>query len=475
MTKAAKKSFFWAHIALGPILMLLCTLLIPESLFPAFEARAAIGTVVWMAYWWVTGPVDYAVTAFLPIAVNALLSLVDMKEIISQYASETILLLLGASILTVSWEITGLDKRIAAMFLGMLGTSLTSHIIFWFLLSTLLSAVLPNAVVCATITPIAVSMLKYVGIKEISENQTGSLILMTIAWGAGMGGLASPLGGAMNLVVVDYIQELTGAEYMYTDWVVKFLPIMLTLIVSNIVYLLIIKPKGVQLEGSKEYFKQMRTEMGKMNTQEIICLALFIVATVMSFARELYADLLPGLKPAYIFIVCAVLSFLVKNKDGSQLMKWNVVQTKVVWSLMYVFAGGLAAGKLLTGSGADKCIGDAISNLGLAGGFVTILIIVAVTIILSDVTSNTATAAVAIPIVISITQGAGLNPIPYVFIATIGVNLSYTLPTSVRSVPVGYGMKPAFMFKKGLALTMVIVLLMSLLSWGLMQTGWFNL
>ncbi len=477
MSKSTKKGQkgFWLHIAAGPVLMLLCILLIPESAFPSFEARAAIGTVAWMAYWWVSGPVDYAVTAFLPIAINALFSIVDMSSVISQYSSDTILLLLGASILTVSWSITGLDKRIATVFLRLLGTSLTSHIIFWFLLSTLLSAVLPNAVVCATITPIAVSMLKYVGIEDISDNKTGSIILMAIAWGAGMGGLASPLGGAMNLVVVDYIQELTGTEYMYTDWVIKFLPIMLVLIASNIIYLLIIKPRNVKLEGSKEYFKQMSSEMGKMSAQEIICLSLFIIATVLSFARELYATALPNLKPAYVFIICAVLSFLVKDKEGKRLMKWNYVQTKIVWSLMYVFAGGLAAGKLLTGSGADKCIGDLVSGMGLTGGLLTVLVIVTVTIILSDMTSNTATAAVAIPIVISVTQGIGLDPIPYVFIATIGVNLSYTLPTSVRSVPVGYGMKPSYMFKRGLVLTLVIIALMTFLSWGLLEAGWFNL
>lgn len=477
MSKVAanKNKTFWLHIIIGPLLMLLCILFLPESAFPMFETRSAIGTVAWMAYWWVASPIDYAVTALLPIVINALFSITDMSSIISQYACETILLLLGASILTVSWEITGLDKRIASMFLGLLGTSLTSHVIFWFLLSTLLSSVLPNAVVCATITPIAVSMLKHVGIDDISGSKTGSLILITIAWGAGMGGLASPLGGAMNLVVVDYIQELTGKEYMYTDWVIKFFPIMLVLIASNLIFLLVIKPKKVKLDGSKEYFKKSRADMGKMSVQEIICLLLFVVATVLSFARELYAESLPNLKPAYVFIACAILSFLVKNKDGEKLMKWGFVQKKIVWSLIYVFAGGLAAGKLLTGSGADKCIGNIISDMGLTGNFLTVLIIVIVTIILSDMTSNTATAAVAIPVVISVIKGIGINPIPYVFIATIGVNLSYTLPTSVRSVPVGYGMKPSFMFKKGLILTIFVIVLMAGLSWWLMQIGWFDL
>lgn len=470
-----KASGFWLNILIGPVLLLLCIYLIPQSAFETFESRAAIGTVAWMAYWWITGPVDYAVTAFLPIAVNAFLNMATMSAVIANYASETIMLLLGASILTVSWEIVGLDKRIASVFLSMLGTSLSVHIIFWFLLSTLLSAVLPNAVVTATITPIAVSMLKYVGISNISESQTGSLILVSIAWGAGMGGLASPLGGAMNLVVVNYIQDLTGQEYMYADWVVKFAPIVLVLIVSNIIYLLCIKPKNVKLEGSKEYFKKMRTDMGSMSSQEWTCLAFFVIAAGLSFTRNLYAAKLPGLKPAYIFITCAILSFLINGNEDGRLFKWGQVQTKIVWSLMYVFAGGLAAGTLLTESGADQYIGNIVSGLGLTGGFATVVIIISVTIILSDITSNTATAAVAIPIVISIINGIGLNPIPYIFIATIGVNLSYTLPTSVRSVPVGYGLKPSFMFKRGLLLTLIVIALMSACGWGLMQAGWFNL
>ena len=96
------------NLIIGPLLLVLCIAALPGSVFATFQSRAAIGTVAWMAYWWVTGPVDYAVTAFLPIAVNALLQITDMKEVISNYASETILLLLGASILTVSWQKSGL-------------------------------------------------------------------------------------------------------------------------------------------------------------------------------------------------------------------------------------------------------------------------------------------------------------------------------------------------------------------------------
>ncbi|MFI3172988.1 MAG: anion permease [Eubacteriales bacterium] len=91
--------------------------------------------------------VDYAVTAFLPIGINAVIVMSPMSNVIANYSSETILLLLGASILTVSWEEVNLDKRIAYTFLALIGSSLTSQVIFWFLLATAMSAVLPNAIV----------------------------------------------------------------------------------------------------------------------------------------------------------------------------------------------------------------------------------------------------------------------------------------------------------------------------------------
>lgn len=456
------------YLIMGPVLFALC-LLLPDSVFTTIEAKEAIGTVAWMAFWWVTGPVDYAVTSFLPIAINALFQITDMSSVISNYASETILLLLGASILTVSWEETGLDKRIAAKFLGLVGGSVRGQLVFWFMLSMILSAVLPNAVVCATVTPIAVSMLKFAGEGDIAQSKIGSKILLTIAYATGMGGIISPLGGAMNLVTVDYLQQVTGQEFMYVSWVVRFFPIVVVLIISNIWFMLRNVKKTDTLGGSKEYFISEYKKMSKMSKEEICALVMFLIATVLSFTRQFYQDLLPGLKPAYAFIICAIIAFLFTKKDGNRLMKWKTTQSKIVWELIYIFAGGLAVGTLINGSGAAKAIGDAVSSWGLDGGLFTIFVIITVTLLLSDVTSNTATAAVAMPIVISIVQGIGKDPVPYIYIATIGVNLSYMLPTSIRAIPVGYGLSPKYMLKEGWKISILIIVLMTAVSYLLLE------
>lgn len=453
------------HLLIGPALFFLCYFCLPSTFFAEAAARGAIGTIAWMAYWWITGPVDFAVTGLLPLALNALFQMADMSLVITNYADEIILLLLGASIITASWEVTGLDKRIASMFLMLIGNKLRSQLIFWFLLTTVLSAVLPNAVVCAAITPIAVSMLKYIGINEIGKSKNGSMILMTVAYGAGVGGLASPLGGAMNLVSVEYLQQVTGQEFIYWHWVVRFLPIMIVLVISNLIYLVLCVKKTDSLGGSREYFVEEYKKMGKMSYEEKWALILFLVATILAFTRQFYQGILPGLKPAYVFIACAIISFVVMKKDGTRMINWKSAERKIIWDMLYIFAGGLAAGTLINESGAADAIGKAMASANMDGGFITILIIVTVTIIMSDMTSNTATAAVALPIVISIVDGIGLNPIPYIYAATIGVNISYMLPTSIRAIPVGYGLEPKFMMKKGVPMTVMVIILMSVMAW----------
>jgi len=456
-------------IIAGPVLLILCILLLPQAVFPAFGSRAAIGTVVFMAFWWVTAPVDYAITGFLPIVLNALLQMADMSKVIANYASETIILLLGASILTVSWELTGLDKRIAAMLLSLIGDNLRNQIIFWYLFAAVLSAFLPNAVVAATITPIAVAMLGYVGEGDIGNSRKGSKLLLTVVYAAGVGGLATPLGGAMNLVTVDYLQQVCGKEYLYTSWVLHFLPVVIVIVVSNILFLLFDVKKEDSLGGSRRYFLDNYKSMGKMTPEQKWSMGLFLAATILSFTRQFYQKQLPGLKPAYAFLTCAVLSFLVRRSDGKRLMLWKKVQTKLIWEMIYIFAGGLAVGTLMNESGAAQDIGNIIAGSGMNGGFLTVLVIVTFTLLLSDITSNTATAAVSMPIIISITEGAGLDPVPYIYIATIGVNLSYMLPTSIRAIPVGYGLKPGYMLKNGWKLTVITIGLMSVLSYLLLK------
>lgn len=472
------------NLIIGPVAFLLLYLILPVSGGITYAQSGAIGTVAWMAYWWITGPVDYAVTGLLPIAINAIFQIANtgdeatafktgMSNLLAKYADSTIMLILGASLITAAWSEIGLDKRISTKFLALIGNNMRGQVTFWYILTTLMSAVLPNAVVCAAITPIAVSMLKFVGEGDISGSKKASMVLMTIAYGAGVGGLASPLGGAMNLTVINYINEVADKELTYVAWFVKFLPIMIVLVVSNVIFLRLCCKKDEALSGSKEYFINEYKAMPKMTREEKISLVFFIVPTVLSFCQPFYEDYLPGLQPAYLFIIFGILSFLIKKENGERMMSWKSVEKNIVWDMIYIFGGGLAIGVMLKNSGADQVIGNLMNSFGVNGGFIMILIIVTITVLMSDITSNTAAAGIAVPVVIAMC-GSAINPIPYILAATIGINLSYMLPTSIRAIPVGYGLSPKFMLKKGVPLTVIVIILMSITAFILMKTGFWT-
>ena len=155
------------------------------------KIRLALGTVLWMGVWWVTLPVPAAITAFLPVAINAIFSLTDMQSVISCYSAELVFLLAGSDIISMAWEATGVDQRIAARSLALVGTSVKQQILVWFIIATLLSSVLPNTVVAAVMCSIAMSMLKAVGEGDVKNSKSASLILLAIVYGANNGGMKS--------------------------------------------------------------------------------------------------------------------------------------------------------------------------------------------------------------------------------------------------------------------------------------------
>ena len=215
------------------------------------SSALALSCALWMALWWIFRPVSIYVTAFIPIIVNSLFNLIPMNHVISQYFSEIAVLLLGSDLICLTWTTTGLDKRISVRALCSIGTSMKSQIFVWFLASTALSIFLPNVVVAAIFCPIAVAMLHFTGEKDISTSQTAIPILLAIGWGSGIGGFGSPIGSSANLVAVSYLEKLTGHEFMYFDWVIRFLPVLILIFLMNLLFLLFLPCPVKSLTGTK--------------------------------------------------------------------------------------------------------------------------------------------------------------------------------------------------------------------------------
>ena len=417
-----------------------------------YEIRCSIGLLVWMALWWITRPVHLAVTGFLPLATVALFNFASVERILPAYAAELVILLLSANVLTTCWTRWGLDRRIALVSLIGVGTNTTRQIISWFAIGMILSAFLPNTIVAATMIPIVVAMLRFIGIEDLWESNLGTALVIAVAWGTSAGGATTPLGGAPNLLTVEYIQEMvTGEEFLFATWVTRFLPLSLAVMIVTFIYVrFAFKPEIAEVEGTREFFLSELKSLGSMSIQEKWGFFLFVSAAFLAFSRPLYASLIPSLTPAYAFLCCAIICFLVRTQ-GENLMTWEYAQGKMMWGLFYLFAGGTALGRVLTETGTAGHIAEVLLPYASEGGGVAVLVFAGLTLFMTQITNNTAAIAITVPITISTFESLGLNPLPFIYIVTTVGNCGFMLPTSAGgpAVAAGYGINLKTMAIKG--------------------------
>jgi sodium-dependent dicarboxylate transporter 2/3/5 len=457
------------HLVIGPALFAAIVLLGGGAM--AYPVRCAIGLLLWMSWWWVTLPVDLAVTGFLPLAAAAIFNFVPLAPVLGAYAQDLIILLLGANLLTTAWARWGIDRRIALVSLIAMGTNTRRQIMMWFVLATILSAVLPNTIVAAAMCPIVAALLKYVGIDDLWNSRLGTAMIVAIAWGTSVGGFATPLGGAPNLLAIQFIQDsITHREFLFITWVTRFLPMTIAFVIVSIVFMrYAFRPEVEELEGSRGFFVERMRALGPLSVQEVWGISLFVIATTLAFTRQLYASILPSLAPAYVFLVCGLLCFFVR-RDGEPLLRWNYAQSNMMWGLFYLFAGGTALGEILSQTGAAAFVAAKLAPYAGTGGFAGLALFGVLMIIVTQITSNTAAVAIVIPVVISTFQGLGLNPIPYVYIVTAIGNCGFALPSSAGgpAVAAGYGINLQTMLWKGLILS--VLALVTLLGVGYLTT-----
>ncbi len=440
------------NLIIGPALFTLIVLAAQN--FIGTKPAQGMGTAVWMIYWWITRPVHITVTALLPGVVNALFGIVPMDSVIGQYSSGSIVLIFGSCLLTAPWASIGLDRRISLKALSLIGPSMKSQIAVWLISAIVLSNMMPNVVVVAIFTPIAVSMLKAAGYEDIRTCEPAAPILCAIAWGSQVGGAGTPLGGAMNILAISFLEQSTGKEFMYIDWLTRMMPYTIIATIVVLAMMLLRPMKVTSLEGTKEYFQKCYADLGPVKRDEVISLILFVTAMLGSFLRPLYADILPGLVPAYLFLLLGFVNFLLVGSDKKELLSWETAQNEVMWGMLLLFAGGLALGQILTGSGANDAIAGFIASCNMNSEFVMVTVFALFGCVISEMTNSTVSAAVTLPIVIGVTEKMGLNPIPYMFAATMALNYESLLPVSVRAITVGYGLEPGKLMKDGILITL---------------------
>lgn len=463
-----KRDWRTFHVLGGP-LAFLALLLLPLTGLD-YPVRGSIGLLVWMAWWWIFEPVNLAVTGFLPLVVLALFNFLPVARILPSYSEELIFLLLGANILSTVWTRWGLDRRIALVSLIGVGTSTRRQILVWFAIATVLSAVLPNTIVAAAMIPIVMAMLRFIGIEDLAKSTFGSAVVIAIAWGTSVGGSWTPLGGAPNLLTIKLLQQTAIThEFLFMTWVTRLLPLTIALAAVSFLFMrFAFTPEIAHVEGTRDYFTQELHSLGAMTTPEKWGLGFFLAATLLAFTRQFYAALLPGLNPAYVFLTFAVLCFAIRHK-GEPLLTWDYAQKHMTWGLFYLFAGGAALGEILSQTGTAKLVADLLVPFAGGGGFRAVLIFSALTMAVTQITSNTAAIGIMVPITISTFQSMGMNPIPFVYIVAVAGNCGVMLPSSAGgpAVAAGYGVNLKMLFSRGLWLAALLWAVIALLGYAL--------
>jgi sodium-dependent dicarboxylate transporter 2/3/5 len=245
---------------------------------------------------------------------------------------------------------------------------------------------------------------------------------------------------------------------LFTTWLTRVLPLALLALAVSFVFLrFTFKPEMARIDGTRDYFKQQLAELGTLSVTEKWGLGLFAVATLLAFTRQLYAGLLPGLTPAFAFLLCGLLAFVVRHR-GEPLLTWEYAQPRMVWGLIYLFAGGSALGEILSRTGTAEFLADHLLAVAGSSQLLAIVVFVLVAIALTQITSNTAAVAITVPITISTFQSLGVSPIAMVYLVAAAGNFGLMLPSSSAgpAIAAGYGIDLRTMFAGGFKLAALL-------------------
>ena len=465
--------FRFLQWAAGPLMF--CALAFLPTSTPPYPVRCGLGLLLWMGSWWLVRPVHLAVTGLLPLAAAALFGFVRMGDVLPSYADELIVLLVGANILTTAWSRWGLDRRVALVALATFGSGARGQMTAWFLVSAALATVLPRVVVAATMIPIVVAMLKFMGIEDLWNSRLGTSLVLAVAWGSSLGGFLTPLGGAPNLLAMKLVQDtVTHHEFLFTTWVTRLAPLTVSVVLAVLLYVVtIFESEVTETDRPRLYFLGELRALGRMANSERWALMLFVFATVLAFTRGAYGRVLPSFTPAYAFLSLALVSFAIRAQ-GEPLLTWEFAQSRMMWGLFYVFAGGNALGAVMNTTGTAQFLAARIVPYASHGSFFAIVVFAAMTMVAAQMVSNVATVAIMVPIAISVLQAAGGgNPIPYVYVIIAASHCGFMLPSSAGSsaVAAGYGINLRTMFVHGFGAALiclaviVVISFLSMLVW----------
>jgi sodium-dependent dicarboxylate transporter 2/3/5 len=374
----------------GPLLGLLCFYLLPLQYSTgagqwvdfAAEGRATLGMMVWMATWWITEAVDIEVTALLPIATFPLFGIAPLGKVLPPYAADVIFLFMGGFVIGLAIERWGLDRRIAFFTLRLVGARPAAIVGGFMAVTAFLSMWVSNTACAAMMVPIALSIIDLVlrsrtgmGLKEsggipqdsVGERNFATGLLLSVAYAASIGGIATIIGSPPNGIAVRYMQQTFQKEVTFFDWFLIGGPF--TLVFLPIAWLLItrvlFRADIGEIAGGRKYFDEEYRKLGPLTRGEkVVSIVFSLTALLWTCSPLLKPVVVAGMKPLAglsdtgIAMLAAMALFLVPVDRANcvRAMDWRTA-VKLPWGVLMLFGGGLTLAASIEANGVSAFIG----------------------------------------------------------------------------------------------------------------------
>jgi sodium-dependent dicarboxylate transporter 2/3/5 len=448
---------------LGPVAALLVYLALPDAydVSPGVSAelghpgRSTAAVAAWMAVWWMTEAIPLYATALLPLALLPLLGAAEMKQAAAPYAHPLIFLFMGGFVLALSMQRWGLDRRISLVALLRVGTRPAAVVGGFMLVTAVLSMWVSNTATSVMMLPIALGVIELLRTDDDeTEGAQGAgalapCLLLGIAYGASIGGVGTLIGTPPNLFLASYARSTLGIEISFVSWMAIGLP--LVVVMGTLTWLLLTRvlfvlPKA-PIAGGRAHQDSELAKLGRVGRGEWASRCVFLVTASCWLLRPLLVQVelagyrpLAGLTDPGIAMAAALALFVipVDFRRGVFAMDWKTAN-KLPWGLLILFGGGLSLSRAIQANGLGEYLGHSVAPLGGLPVWLCLLCVVTLMIFLTEVTSNTATAATLIPIFGGVAPGLGLEPLMLVVPAAIAASCAFMLPVATPPNAVVFG------------------------------------
>jgi sodium-dependent dicarboxylate transporter 2/3/5 len=428
-----------------------------------------------MITWWVSEALPMPVVALIPLVLFPLLKITTMEEAATPYANPVIFLFMGGFMLGLAIEKWNLHRRIALTIIRITGTS-GDRIVLGFILATgLLSMWLSNTATTMMMFPIALSV-----IRVMKENNKGDgnianfslTIMLAIAYASNIGGIATIIGTPPNVAYVAYIEKKYSYSIDFIDWMLICTPLAFTLLFS--LYWVMVKwlfPNRIKSDHStRQLIRDELAALGPISANEKRVLAIFVCTALLWITRDIINASQAAIKlnDTMIAVLAAIALFIcpADGDKGESILEWDDTK-KMAWGILLLFGGGISMAAGLENAGLMQQMGNWLSQF--AGNHLILLLVVTiVTMFLSEVMSNVAQVIVFAPVVSSLADAVGMNPLMLGIAMTLAASCAGMLPmgTPPNAIVFASGhIKLRQMTRAGFVMNMVAVVLITFFCW----------